>query len=53
MGDPRPDLGENIRCFPVGNYVVIYRPLGDGIIVVLVIHGTLDIPTAFRELFHG
>jgi len=51
MGDPRPDLGENIRCFPVGNYVVIYRPLGDGIIVLLVIHGAMDIPTAFRELF--
>jgi toxin ParE1/3/4 len=53
MGDPRPDLGENIRCFPVGNYVVIYRPLGDGIVVLLVNHGANDIPTAVRELFRS
>lgn len=51
MGDPRPDLGDNIRCFPVGNYVVIYRPLEDGILVLLVIHGAMDIPEAFREIF--
>lgn len=29
MGDPRPDLGENLRLFPVGDYVVVYRPLDD------------------------
>ncbi len=51
MGSPRPDLGRQVRCFPVGNYVVIYRALEDGILILLVIHGARDIPTVFRELF--
>ena len=51
MGSPRPDLGRHVRCFPVGNHVVIYRPLDDGLLVLLVIHGARDIPTIFRELF--
>ncbi|HPM80454.1 MAG TPA: type II toxin-antitoxin system RelE/ParE family toxin [Candidatus Anammoximicrobium sp.] len=51
MGSPRPDLGRQVRCFSVGNYVVIYRPLEDGILILLVIHGARDIPTVFRELF--
>ena len=50
MGTPRPDLGRDLRCFPVGSYVVIYRATGEGIVVLLVIHGS-DIPTIFRELF--
>jgi toxin ParE1/3/4 len=51
MGDARPDLGPDVRCFPVGNYVVIYRPLPDGILVLLVVHGARDIPAVFRDLF--
>ena len=39
MGTPRPDLGRNVRCFSVGNYVVIYQPTEEGIVVLLVIHG--------------
>jgi toxin ParE1/3/4 len=52
MGSLRPDLGRHVRCFPVGNYVVIYRPIADGIVVLLVVHGARDIPAVFRELFH-
>lgn len=52
MGSARPDLGRQVRCFPVGNYVVVYRPIEDGIVVLLVVHGARDIPTVFRELFH-
>lgn len=51
LGIPRPDLGRNVRCFSVGDYVVIYRPTEEGIVVLLVIHGARDIPTIFRELF--
>jgi toxin ParE1/3/4 len=51
MGTPRPDLGRQVRCFPVGSYVVIYHPVEDGIVVLLVIHGARDIPTIFRDLF--
>jgi toxin ParE1/3/4 len=52
MGSPRPDLGQDVRCFPVGKYVVIYRLIADGIVVLLVVHGARDIPAVFREHFH-
>lgn len=40
IGDLREDLGEGIRCFPFKrNYVVIYRPLEDGIDVLRVFQG--------------
>ena len=51
MGEARPDLAPGVRCFPVGNYVVIYRPLPDGIEVLLVTHGARDIPTLYRHIF--
>jgi len=51
MDDLRPDLGAEVRCFPVGNYVVIYRPLEDGILVLLVVHGSRDVPAVFRDQF--
>lgn len=51
MGEARPDLAPDVRCFPVGNYVVIYRPLPDGIEVLLVTHGARDIPALYRRLF--
>jgi plasmid stabilization system protein ParE len=33
--------------------IAIYRPLPDGIEVMLVIHGARDIPTHFWNLFGG
>nr|WP_148663558.1 type II toxin-antitoxin system RelE/ParE family toxin [Bosea vaviloviae] len=33
----------NIRSFPVGNYVLFYRPLADGIELVRVLSGYQDI----------
>ena len=53
IGEARPDLGPDVRCFPVGNYVVIYRPLPDGIELLLVTHGARDIPALYRRLFGG
>ena len=49
MGSSRPDLGRDVRCFPVGNFIVIYRPIADGIVVLLVVHGDL----AQSPRFHG
>ena len=51
MGSVRTDLGDSVRCFAVDSYVVLYQPLPAGILVLLVIHGARDIPTAFRETF--
>lgn len=53
MGDARPDLGRNIRLFPVGNYVVIYQPLADGIIVLMVTRGNRNIPRVFAQRQRG
>ena len=36
-------LGEEIRSFPVGNYVVFYKPLESGIEVVRVLSRYRDI----------
>jgi toxin ParE1/3/4 len=42
-GRARNDLGTNVRSFPVGNYVIFYRPVADGAEVVRVMHGRRDI----------
>jgi len=43
IGRARPDLAEGIRHFPVGNHLVFYTPIEDGIIVVRVRHQREDI----------
>jgi toxin ParE1/3/4 len=42
-GPPRPELGENIRSFPVGNYILFYKPLEGGIELVRVLSRYRDI----------
>jgi len=51
MGDRRHELADDLRCFPVGDFVVFYRPQTQGIGIVLVIHGARDIPEVARRLF--
>ena len=43
----RPDLGEVIRIFSFGNYVIICRPIDDGIDVLRVIEGHREFPALF------
>ncbi len=47
IGPARDELGESLRSFPVGSYVIFYRPVHDGIDVVRVLSGFRDIPNAF------
>jgi toxin ParE1/3/4 len=42
-GRERRDLRQGLRSFPVGNYVIFYIPLPDGVEVVRVMHGRQDI----------
>ena len=49
MGRARDELAPGIRSFPFGRYLVFYLPIGDGIDVVRVLHGTRDVDTAFGE----
>ena len=46
-GRARIEIGEDIRSFPHGNYVVFYRPLKDGIAVLHVLHGARDLSRLF------
>ncbi len=47
MGRARPDLLPNLRSFPLGSYLLFYRPSGNGIEIVRVLHGARDIPALF------
>jgi toxin ParE1/3/4 len=48
MGRKRSELVRGLRSFAVGNYVIFYRPISEGIQVVRVLHGARDIPTLFE-----
>ena len=48
LGRPRPELAIDLRGSPVRDHVIFYRPIGDGIIVVRVLHSSRDIR---QELF--
>ena len=49
MGRSRNELGNNLRSIPVGNYLVIHRPIEDGIEVVRILHGARDLTALFGE----
>jgi len=43
MGVSRDELKAGLRSQPVGNYLIFYFPLKDGVDIVRVIHGSRDI----------
>lgn len=43
LGRERSELGESIRSFPVGRYVVYYQAWSDGVDVVRVLHAAPDV----------
>ena len=47
IGTSRDDLLPNLRSLPVGNYLIFYLPLPDGIEVVRVLAGMRDIDAIF------
>jgi toxin ParE1/3/4 len=48
MGRRREELADRLRSFPVGNYVIFYRPMERGIEIVRVLHGARDLPALFE-----
>ena len=42
-GRARPELSDDIRSFPVGNYIIFYRDTSEGILLVRVLSRYLDI----------
>jgi toxin ParE1/3/4 len=47
MGRKREELAARLRSFPVGNYVIFYRPIEQGIEIARVLHGARDLPPLF------
>ncbi|MGJ4925981.1 type II toxin-antitoxin system RelE/ParE family toxin [Bradyrhizobium sp. HKCCYLS2038] len=48
-GRERPELGRDIRSFPVGNYILFYIPTTNAIEVVRILHAARDITTEELE----
>lgn len=49
MGSERAELGDDIRSLPIGAYLIFYRSAKDGIEIVRVLHGAMDVPNHFRR----
>ena len=49
MGRARPELGSDLRSFPVGRYVEFYRPWAGSLEVVRVLHGARAIGPTFQD----
>ena len=49
MGRSREELAPGVRSTLVERYVILYRPLEDGMEVLRVIHGSRDLPRALLE----
>ena len=47
LGRARPEFGENLRSFTVGNYLVFYMPAPEGVFIVRVIYGGRNLPKLF------
>jgi len=42
VGQGRPDLTPELRFLPVGNYLIFYRSIENGVEIVRVLHGARD-----------
>jgi toxin ParE1/3/4 len=49
LGEACPDLGARVRRFSIGNYVVFFQPIEDGIELLRILHGARDIPAVWRK----
>lgn len=48
LGVLRKDLAPGLRFLPVGNYLIFYRVIPDGIEVIRVLHGARDLGAQFE-----
>src|SRR5947209_5352954 len=48
-GRARPELRPRLRSFPVGKYLLFYRPIRAGIELVRVVQGTRDLRQVFKR----
>jgi toxin ParE1/3/4 len=48
LGQARPEIAEDMRYFPIKNYVILYKEQQIGIEIVRVLHGSRDIEALFH-----
>ena len=48
-GQARPELRPRLRSFPVGPYLLFYRPIRGGIELIRVLHGARNLDAVFRR----
>lgn len=51
MGVARPALGQDVHCFFVYDYVVMYSPEQEGITVLEIVHSSRDVEEGYRGFF--
>lgn len=49
IGRHRNELASALRSFPAGNYIIFYRPVGEVIQIIRVLHGARDIEAVFED----
>lgn len=49
LGVARDDLAIGLRMLPVGEYIILYREIDDGIEAVRYLHGRRDLAKLFRK----
>jgi toxin ParE1/3/4 len=48
IGRARNELAPRLRSFPVGRYIIFYRPMENGVEIARVLHGARDFPPLFE-----
>lgn len=46
----RPELGDAIRSFAHGNYVIFFEATATDVLVVRILHGARDLPAQFADV---
>jgi len=50
MGHTRPDITErDVRFWPTGSYLIVYREHPEALQVLAVLHGSRDVPEVMRK----
>lgn len=49
LGRKRPELGQDIRSFPTGKYVIYYRVVEEGVQLMRIMHGARDVEKMFKQ----
>jgi antitoxin ParD1/3/4/toxin ParE1/3/4 len=50
MGHTRSDLtARDVRFWPIGSYLIVYREVGKDLQIVAILHGARDVPEIIRK----